>query len=491
MSCFIIIYSCVNYFLYRLESYDRNDNFGHSDIQTSDYVMQAPTDSCYKDLHSGMKPPKLNMEKMTIYLDKFDKYLDKKGSTLYEEGFLRHIRMASDDNSCFLRSVCRAEMSKSVTYRVDLSLDNQGFVNEAQCECAAGMGPHAHCKHVCAVLNAVVYFSIRGEVVLEQTCTQVLQTFHHCKRYKGSPLKARNINMPGADDVTDFDFDPRPKKFQKDAGYSDYFRNTCLNFKGCSQMPLFQLFKPANAKAVAHDHDYFEKTHEDHFLDMINVTEICEKEAKIIEVRTQEQGNSKLWLEERLKRLCSSNFGRICKATERTDKKKLAETLTCPTDIKCAAILHGKQYEKEAVKKYEQDKNVSVKKCGMFVSKEKPYLAASPDGIIDSRHLVEVKCPYSSRNKEISPKTVPYLKYKDDEVTLDPSHAYYYQVQGQLYCADREVCDFVVYTITDVKYIRIKRDQSFINEMLIKLDSFFASFFKEAVLVKLYYRTMI
>lgn len=452
--------------------------------------MTLPKDCHYRDIHGDMKVSKLSTDRMAIYLEQFDKKLDK-GNTMYKEGFLRHIRVATNTDITFFKSVCRAEYSKSVTYQVDISLDKQGFMKEAQCDCAAGMGPGAHCKHVCAVMMAVVDFSSKGDVILEKTCTQKLQTFHQAKKFKGSPLKAKNISMSGADDVTDFDFDPRPKKFQKHEGYNDYFRNVCLNFKGCSEMPVFQLFPPANAKAVAHDHDYFEKSHEDNFLDLVNVTNIDEATCRVIEQKTRNQSSSRHWKEERSKRLCSSSFGKICKATERCDKNKLAMSLTCSVELKgCKAVQHGRKYEKAAIEKYEQDKCVNVQKCGLFVSKTKPFLGSSPDGIINSDMLIEVKCPYSAKNKEITSKSVPYLIETDKGITLNPNHDYYYQIQGQLFCAERKECDLVVYTISDIKYIRIARDEKFIQDMITKLESFFNEYFKIALLEKCYYKPM-
>ena len=44
--------------------------------------------------------------------------------------------------------------------------------------------------------------------------------------------------------------------------------------------------------------------------------------------------------------------------------------------------------------------------CGLFVSFSKPMFAATPDRIIDSETLVEVKCPFSSRDKLLSETTV-------------------------------------------------------------------------------------
>jgi hypothetical protein len=40
-----------------------------------------------------------------------------------------------------------------------------------------------------------------------------------------------------------------------------------------------------------------------------------------------------------------------------------------------------------------------VKQCGLFVSIDFPYLASSPDGLLSQDDIIEVKCPYVSRDK--------------------------------------------------------------------------------------------
>jgi hypothetical protein len=70
--------------------------------------------------------------------------------------------------------------------------------------------------------------------------------------------------------------------------------------------------------------DTFSQRH----LKLINVSEISEESARQIMVKTAKQAENDYWFEERCKRLHSSIFGRICKATERTDMIKLADTLT-------------------------------------------------------------------------------------------------------------------------------------------------------------------
>ena len=76
-----------------------------------------------------------------------------------------------------------------------LMFDVDGCVVQCQCECAAGMGPSATCKHVCTVLFALQMFYECGEIITEETCTQHLQTFHQTKPYKGSPVKAKDLPL--------------------------------------------------------------------------------------------------------------------------------------------------------------------------------------------------------------------------------------------------------------------------------------------------------
>lgn len=452
--------------------------------------MVLPDASLYCDLNTDKKIVPINLDSIKDYLDAYDKKLEDNAVNLCKERYLCYIRLCADENHDYIKSCCRAEMKKSVSYIVDISLTQGGHVKEAQCECAAGMGPNAHCKHVCALLYACYVFNCNGDICVEKTCTEKLQSFHRVKKYTGSPLKSSKITMPGSDALTNTGtFDPRPEHLRKMPGYSDYFDNICLNFKGISEMPIFQVIPPANTRGVAHDHDYFEISHEDNFLNLINVGEISDQEQINTEVRTRGQSKNQLWYSEREKRIQSSCFGRICKATDRTDFKKLAETMiqSSHKKLKCDSVLHGQRYEKEALKRYETDNKKTVQECGIFVSKVHPFLGASPDGIVDSDLLCEVKCPFSAKNKSITVKTVPYLEFNDGKLSLKRKHDYYFQIQGQLLCSDRKMCDFIVYTLTDVKYIRVNRDMDFIRSMTEKLECFFQTFYKPTLLKKLFY----
>ena len=53
-------------------------------------------------------------------------------------------------------------MKSGVSYIVDVELDNDGMVCTTRCECAAGMGPVAQCKHVCTVLYGLTVYVAEG-----------------------------------------------------------------------------------------------------------------------------------------------------------------------------------------------------------------------------------------------------------------------------------------------------------------------------------------
>jgi len=207
-----------------------------------------------------------------------------------------------------------------------------------------------------------------------------------------------------------------------------------------------------------------------------------------MEFETREQADSKLWQEHRCKRITSSNFGLICKARPSTDLTKLAKSLVSPADFNSRATAHGRQYEPVAVEMFEQATGLVASRCGLFVSQHQPYLAASPDRLVDDDTVLEVKCPFAARKQLISPATVPYLRKVDNELNLDHNHNYYYQVQGQLFCAEKTSCLFCVFTLADLVVIKIERDDAFIAHMVNRLCEFFAKYFRQAVLEKHMYR---
>ena len=130
---------------------------------------------------------------------------------------------------------------------------------------------------------------------------------------------------------------------------------------------------------------------------------------------------------------------------------------------------------------------LAVDSAGLFVSLENPWLAASPDGLVndpnDGPHpsgLVEVKTPHSIRKKPLSEAcTMPSFCLEKEEndgsimYRLKRRHDYFYHIQCQLCCTERQWCDFVLRTEKELHVERIDRDTTWWERQLPRLRSFY------------------
>ena len=129
--------------------------------------------------------------------------------------------------------------------------------------------------------------------------------------------------------------------------------------------------------------------------------------------------------------------------------------------------------------------NFEVKRCGLFINKEFPYIHATPDFLLScdccGQGCGEVKCPISITNAdfgEYTTKTSSCLQRVNESLQLKRTHNYFYQVQQQLFTLpERRYCDFVVFAIDseDNSHIvcdRIYPDQLHSKTVMPKLELF-------------------
>ena len=128
----------------------------------------------------------------------------------------------------------------------------------------------------------------------------------------------------------------------------------------------------------------------------------------------------------------------------------------------------------------------TVQKCGLFISKHNNWLAATPDGIAhdpsnesDPSGLIEIKNPHSFKDKDFeeacTKSSFCLEKDKNGILQLKRKHDYYYQVQCQLYCAEKNWCDFIVRTNKVMHVERIYRDTRWWGLQIAKLRKFYFS----------------
>ncbi len=214
---------------------------------------------------------------------------------------------------------------------------------------------------------------------------------------------------------------------------------------------------------------------------------VTQEEVRDIEKVTRGQNACDEWMAERRKRITASNVGAIAKMRKTTKRSNKVQTLLYSTFRGNQATRYGMANEDKARQQYVADlvsegHEVEVKECGIFISSTHPWLAASPDGIIcdkmDStkiRGLLEIKCPYSMKDKNIPEacKSSSFCLEESSTHKLKRRHNYYYQIQCQLHCVDCEWCDFVVKTSKDSHTQRIYRNKKWWEVAMVKLKEFY------------------
>lgn len=157
--------------------------------------------------------------------------------------------------------------------------------------------------------------------------------------------------------------------------------------------------------------------------------------------RTVEQGTD-LWKQLRLGHVTASNIADVMakvktgesEARRKYKVKLVAERLTgnSQDSYSNAAMEWGVEQEAFAAMAYEVNQEVFLDKTGFWPHESIKWLGVSPDRLVGSDGLVEIKCP----------NTTTHIDYiLDDKVPA----RYYKQIQCQLWVTGREWCDFVSY----------------------------------------------
>ena len=206
-----------------------------------------------------------------------------------------------------------------------------------------------------------------------------------------------------------------------------------------------------------------------------------------IERNTREQRQSPLWFEVRRYRITASRFGEILRRKSETPPDSLVLSILQPRSFSSAATNWGIQSEPLAIQAYLSHQrqlgrdSLIVGPCGFLVSETHPFLGATPDGTVydpsNSEQpfgFVEVKCPYTQRERTPLEACSSPGFCCDAQLHLRRNHLYYAQVQGQMAVGQRPWCDFVVYTAKGINVERIQFDQGYWqNTLLPKLEAFF------------------
>ena len=129
--------------------------------------------------------------------------------------------------------------------------------------------------------------------------------------------------------------------------------------------------------------------------------------------------------------------------------------------------------------------NLTVRKGGLVINPQYPWLGASPDGILTcdchEMGVLEVKAPSSLEHSTLVEKSKQdstfCLKEVGGKLFLKRDHQYFYQVQTQIHLTQASYCDFAVWGPGkggngEMHIERIPPDTDFFESMCEKVSKF-------------------
>ncbi|KAM7412425.1 hypothetical protein PAMA_020017 [Pampus argenteus] len=223
-----------------------------------------------------------------------------------------------------------------------------------------------------------------------------------------------------------------------------------------------------------------------------------------VEVLTRGQSTNQDWFTWRKNRITASVAHRIAHCRFVHGKSRtpppsyLADIIGEGRSIQTRAMSWGVRMEAEVVCRYQRLKStalhrsVSVQDCGLFIDARRPWLAASPDGIVTDSSTsqwlfcLEVKCPYKHRHRRVEdacrddpafcleiydedgrePRTSPVYRLKK-------SHSYFTQIQCQLAVTGLRQADLAVFTLKEMAIVPVTFEPDLWEDTVSKLEVFY------------------
>lgn len=219
-----------------------------------------------------------------------------------------------------------------------------------------------------------------------------------------------------------------------------YVQNICNELEGLSMYQLVQ--------------NYREKCSEE-FIKHISGL-FTDELLKKVEQNTRDQTCSNLWHELRFGRITASKAYEIKRC--KTSDGALVSLIMGGNIPNTPAMIHGRILECKVLQTVQTILGQQIKKCGLFISKDFPMIAGSPDGI-GEQFLIEIKCPYNENSLK------NYIR------NGRPSNKFYDQMQIQMYVSGYEKCHFCVADVdfrnnNKVTIILVEFDAEYVNNLL-------------------------
>lgn len=392
----------------------------------------------------------------------------KRGEIAYKDGHV--LKFQADLDLNIIVGEIKPSM-KNNKYKVKMMLNDSSIV-EAECTCPRGQ---VVCHHI-AALALYTHYNLSST---DKSCSWNVRKSNTCDEVKTISQIYGGFDSPSTI-ISDEDFStfkhtldnlstpvgfswllrPEPEHIESNESLKCQLSSieSVVNKDVCKQ-----LVKTGNFEAVR-----------SYINDSCFITD--DIVLKISEITTG-QNKTELWHYYRKNRLTASHFGNILSACQKNKfSKSFFKSLKNDTNLSgIHAIQWGLTNEKSGIRVLEKEQNVNVVPTGLWLANN-GFLGASPDGLINSDYIVEIKCPWKFRNKALDIELKndhSYIIYiQNDTVYINKKHFYWHQIQGQLYLTYCKLCYLVIWTPNQTIITEVEKDPDwFIN--LKVLEQFF------------------
>ncbi|KAM7313415.1 uncharacterized protein ISCGN_003280 [Ixodes scapularis] len=360
-----------------------------------------------------------------------------------------------DAELCYVKGqVTPSQSVNQTTHTAWACARDSGEVLTAGCTCMAGQA--RVCSHVGAILWKVDLAVTRG--LTGFACTDIAAKWNQGTKCNVVPARLSDITF----NLQKRTLDPAPGKLplrpllmpmgeeelaalHRDSPFRDLF-----NIPGTLLYDTFHA--PEREDATVAANDAATPCHGSHLAtdDLPSSCEPCSRfyaehvvvtstAAAALEEATRSQ-QTPTWFVARRLRLTASNVYKVPKKST-TSCEKSATSMVCPTFTGNAATRHGQLHEPVARAQLVRDYGMTVTRCGMFVSKDFPWLSATPDGMV-GQALLEIKCPNTNDCKQLAKGGTYDVRHSEKDgyfITQNGPRGFYSQVQFQLFCTGRQV----------------------------------------------------
>ena len=422
----------------------------------------------------------------TFTSDKLKAYKSMESWNVFVSGHVGLLKLCHFEEAVFVKAIVQASQAASKSYEAWCLCKPDGTILSAHCQCMAGMGEA--CSHVAAILfkiQTAVLLGLNEKASTSKACKWNQQfskkvepcTIKDIAADMGIPVKRRKVEFGLSDGVL-------LRELQNLPGESAIKTPLPVSTSGMTDnrvdlpYPLYKMFNILK-KQVPGSH----AMSREYGLQLLKKLKHMYPESLIknVETATVGQANCKEWFNQRHGRLTASLFGEIVSHVDggRVSVSLLKKVVEPSGKLmNVPSMCWGRTNEpmaREAVKESlgSHHENLDIRECGLFISKERPFVAASPDGMITCSccepRVLEIKCPYSLRDK--SPLNAECL---DGEGHLKNDHPYMYQVQGQMMVCEVKSCLFCLYVPGHTPHmVHVEFSESIADALVRSLDLFY------------------